>query len=243
MSRGDAAIAGSPCDGSRVGGNTKDQQRRGLGHKPRKRSASSRKSSGWEIHGLRNQRPKALESAIELFISDKRSAGRGDAVLDKYERELARFRVFAETGPNCFPLTFTANYSLSTAQPGRSCILVADSPTSPDRLRGFLSFCHAHSWLDLSPKLSSIEADEPPTLLIKSRVREAAESHPKNIHCRKGCSREGLSSAHRRHSGLAIRDAVTLRAERDRPGREEDADSDYDITTEDWNPCLRASSA
>src|ERR1700704_1298491 len=46
---------------------------------------------------------KTLERAIELFISDKRSAGRGDAVVDKYERELRRFREFAEHRSKLFP--------------------------------------------------------------------------------------------------------------------------------------------
>jgi integrase/recombinase XerD len=53
-----------------------------------KRKLEEQFKAGANPTALETSDRKTLERAIELFISDKRSAERGDAVIDKYEREL-----------------------------------------------------------------------------------------------------------------------------------------------------------
>jgi len=176
-----------------------------------KRKLEEQFKAGANPTALETSDRKTLERAIELFISDKVSSGRGGAVVDKYERELTRFREFAERRSKLFPsdidgemlieyrATWTALYpSSQTRQQVQT------------RLRGFMSFCHHHGWMERVPKLSKIDADEPPTLpLSKAEYEKLLKEIPKVFPAEKAARVRALVQL-MRHSGLAIRDAVTL---------------------------------
>jgi integrase/recombinase XerD len=176
-----------------------------------KRKLEEKFEAGAKPTALETSDRKTLERAIELFISDKRSAGRGDAVVDKYERELARFREFAENRSKLFPSDIDGELLIEYRATWTK--LYPSSQTRQQvqtRLRGFLSFCHAHSWLDRVPKLSTIKADEPPTLpLSKAEYEKLLVAIPKIFPTGKAARVRALVQL-MRHSGLAIRDAVTL---------------------------------
>lgn len=131
--------------------------------------------------------------------------------MDKYERELARFRIFAETRSKLFPSDIDGELLIEYRATWTK--LYPSSQTRQQvqtRLRGFLAFCHAHGWLDRIPKLSSIEADEPPTLpLSKAEYEKLLKAVPKVFSAEKAARVRALVQL-MRHSGLAIRDAVTL---------------------------------
>ena len=81
------------------------------------------------------------------------------------------------------------------------------------RLKNFLRFCYENKWLDRVPRLSSIKADEAPTLPLSAAeyaklLKTAAISFPDST---KAARVRGLVQL-MRWSGLAIRDTVTLRA-------------------------------
>jgi integrase/recombinase XerD len=176
-----------------------------------KRKLEEKFEAGAKPTALDTSDRKTLARAIELFISDKRSAGRGGAVVKKYERELARFREFAESRSKLFPSDIDGELLIEYRATWNK--LYPSSQTRQQvqtRLRGFLSFCHAHSWLDRVPKLSAITADEPPTLpLSKSEYEKLLKEIPKLFAAEKAARVRALVQL-MRHSGLAIRDAVTL---------------------------------
>lgn len=80
------------------------------------------------------------------------------------------------------------------------------------RLKNFLRFCYDNKWLDRVPRLSSIKVEEAPTLPLSSREYEKLlKTIPASFpDAHKAVRVRGLVQT-MRWSGLAIRDAVTLR--------------------------------
>ncbi len=154
---------------------------------------------------------KSLEQAIQLFVASKRNQGVEDAVAKKYERELARLLKFMTMRSRFFP----AEIQLHDLEEFRSTWteIYPSSATRQNvqaRLRGFLRYCFDARWIDRVPRLSSIQVDEPPTLPLTDKEYEkllqqiSTEFDPAKA--RKVRALVQLM----RHSGLAIRDAVTL---------------------------------
>ena len=90
------------------------------------------------------------------------------------------------------------------------------------RLRHFLRFCFDSRWLDRVPKTSRIKVDEPPTLPLTAKeyaklLKTVPVSFPDSA---KAAQVRGLVQV-MRWSGLAIRDAVTLRRDDIIRGKEE----------------------
>jgi site-specific recombinase XerD len=80
------------------------------------------------------------------------------------------------------------------------------------RLRTFLRFCFDSRWLDRVPRMSTIKADEAPTLpLTDKEYKKLLETVPVSFVESKKALRLRALIRLMRHSGLAIRDAVTLR--------------------------------
>ena len=154
---------------------------------------------------------KTIANAIELFLMERKTAGLNASVVKKYERELERFRQFFEARSKFFP----ADISLETLVQYRGTWddLYPSSLTRQQvqtRLRRFLRFCHNGGWLERVPILSAITADEPPTMpLSPAEYTKLLAEIPKKFEGDKAARVRALVQL-MRHSGLAIRDAVTL---------------------------------
>jgi len=156
---------------------------------------------------------RTLMDAIEVFKADKKNQGISADVLGKYARELDRLRVFAEAR-RAFTVSGLSREMLIEYQ-GEWESLYPSSNTRQmvqARLKNFLRFCYDSKWLDRVPRLSSIKGDEAPTLPLTAKeyeklLKTAAVSFPDGA---KASRVRGLVQL-MRWSGLAIRDAVTLR--------------------------------
>src|SRR5437773_3045838 len=157
------------------------------------------------------ERRKSLEQAIQLFVASKRNQGVNEAVVKKYERELARLLKFLTARSKFFP----AEIQLHDLEEFRSTWteIYPSSATRQNvqaRLRGFLRYCFDARWIDRVPRLSSIQVDEPPTLpLTYEEYENLLQQIPTEFDSAKARKVAALVQL-MRHSGLAIRDAVTL---------------------------------
>jgi integrase/recombinase XerD len=80
------------------------------------------------------------------------------------------------------------------------------------RLKNFLRFCYDNGWLDRVPRLSGIKADEAPTLpLTDEEYSGLLATIPISFPDSTKARRVRALIRMMRHSGLAIRDAATLR--------------------------------
>ena len=156
---------------------------------------------------------RTLSDAIDVFKADKQNQGISGDVIGKYSRELDRLRAFAE-GRNVFTVARLSRELLidyqaewETRYPSSNTRQMVQA-----RLKNFLRFCYDNKWLDRVPRLSSIKADEAPTLPLTDReyihlLKTIPASFPDGA---KATRVRGLVQL-MRWSGLAIRDAVTLR--------------------------------
>ena len=156
--------------------------------------------------------PQTIERAIELFLASKKAQGVDGQVVKKYGRELQRLNAFFSRKSKLF----VSEIALDGLTEYRATWddLYPSSATRQQvqtRLRGFLRYCYDARWLDRVPRLSAIQADEPPTLPFTTKeYQKLLDTVPKAF--------EGSTKAKKvraivqlmRHSGLAIRDAVTL---------------------------------
>jgi integrase/recombinase XerD len=154
---------------------------------------------------------KTIQQAIELFITNKRSQGVSQGVIGKYERELkdlesffarhSKFHVRDITLDDLilFRGTWNEKYPSSLTR-----------QKVQERLRSFLRYCYDSGSLQKLPKLSPIKVDEPPTLPLTDTEYTKLLSE-----CTTKFNPDKAKKVHAlvrvmRHSGLAIRDAVTL---------------------------------
>ena len=155
---------------------------------------------------------KTVEGAVELFLSSKLTDGLNPNGLDKLERELGRFKDFMANRSKLFP----AEIDLETLIEYRATweSLYPSSATRSQvqaRLRRFLRFCHEAGWLDRVPRLSPIAVDRPPTLPLSEKQYEALlAAIPKEFPDASKATKVRALVQLMRHSGLAIRDAVTI---------------------------------
>jgi site-specific recombinase XerD len=156
---------------------------------------------------------RLLADSIEVFKADKKNQGISADVLNKYARELDRFKTFAETR-NTFTVAAIAREMLIDYQAEWEALYPSSNTRQmvQARLKNFLRFCYDNKWLDRVPRLSSIKADEAPTLPLTAKeyeklLKTIPVSFPDGA---KAARVRGLVQL-MRWSGLAIRDAVTLR--------------------------------
>jgi integrase/recombinase XerD len=176
-----------------------------------RRKLEARFEEGETAPALTASDRKTLEQAIQVFIASKHNQGLSRSVLKKHERELARLLKFLTARSKIFP----SEIQLHDLEEFRS-LWQEWYPSSltrqkvQERLRAFLSYCLEAQWIDRVPKLSAINVDEPPTLpltdteytkLLEQCAKEFQPEKAKKVHAFIQCMR---------HSGLAIRDAVTL---------------------------------
>jgi hypothetical protein len=126
----------------------------------------------------RRSAPHTLAVAIEVFMKDKKTQGITEDVLGRYERELARLRDFAE-GEGAFTVAgitreLLIDYKADWDRLYRSGNTQASVQA---RLKNFLRFCLDSKWLDRVPRLSSIKADEVPTLPLNAEEYKTTAGH------------------------------------------------------------------
>jgi integrase/recombinase XerD len=154
---------------------------------------------------------KTIAKAIELFLMERKTAGLSASIVKKYDRELERFKQFFESHSKFFPSEI--NLETLVQYRGTWDEMYPSSLTRQQvqtRLRRFLRFCHNGGWLERVPTLSAIAADEPPTMpLSPAEYTKLLGQIPKEFESAKAARVRALVQL-MRHSGLAIRDAVTL---------------------------------
>jgi site-specific recombinase XerD len=160
------------------------------------------------------EKGQSITEAIDVFIQDKKNQGITDKVIGKYTRELARLREFCESrfvftvrGLNRellthYVATWPEHYPASLT---RSKVR--------ERLRSFLRYCYQSEWLTRIPQISKIEVNQAPTLPL------TAKEYEKLLDATYATFADDPDKAARLHaliqlmrwSGLAIRDALTIR--------------------------------
>jgi integrase/recombinase XerD len=155
---------------------------------------------------------RTVQDAVDIFLKDKKVQGVTASVTGKYTRELARLREYCEanrvftvqgitrelltgfcaTWPNLYPSTYT-----------RSKVR--------ERVRSFLRYCYESQWTPRIPLLPKIKVEEPPTLPLSDEEYTRLLATIKTA-----ITAERRSQVHAliqlmRWSGLAIRDALTLK--------------------------------
>jgi integrase/recombinase XerD len=158
---------------------------------------------------------KDIRLAVGVFLDDKKVQGITDDVVAKYERELGRLASFCE-GRGIFTVQGLTRELLT----GFATTWESSYPSSQTRsvvrtrCRGFLRYCYEAQWIPRIPILPKITVDEAPTMPLDaeeySRLLETADKFvgpPPPAHVR------ALVQL-MRWSGLAIRDSLTLPANR-----------------------------
>jgi integrase/recombinase XerD len=154
-----------------------------------------------------------IQSAIEVFIQDKKNEGVSKGVVGKYTRELARLRDyctrnkvytvqgitrelltgFCATWPEFYPSTYT-----------RSKVR--------ERVRSFLRYCYEAQWIPRIPVLAKIKIEEPETQpLTADEYMRLLDAIYGTIEGKDRQARVHALIQLMRWSGLAIRDALTLK--------------------------------
>lgn len=162
---------------------------------------------------IAEQEQQTIERAIELFLASKRAQGVNGQVVKKYERELQWLSAFYAGKAKLFVSEITLEGLTEYRSNWEE--LYPSSATRQQvqtRLRGFLRYAYDARWIDRIPRLSAIQADGPPTLPFGAKeYQKILDTVPKAFDdTTKGKKVRAIVQL-MRHSGLAIRDAVTLK--------------------------------
>lgn len=159
-----------------------------------------------------NQDAKAIDSAIESFISSKESNQLSVPLIKKYRRELGRLRQFlADRKKHSVSqinlddlIAYRANWHvIYKAATTRQMV--------QQRLAGFLRYCYDAGHIDRVPRLSPIKSKAAPTMpLTDTQYNALLAAIPKLSEDQERKTKLHALVRLMRHSGLAIRDAVTL---------------------------------
>jgi integrase/recombinase XerD len=159
------------------------------------------------------QNRRTLQASIDIFLQDKKNQGITDKVVGKYTRELERLREYCE-GERVFTVQGITR-ELLTGFCATWPELYPSTTTRAkvrERVRSFLRYCYEAQWIPRIPPLAKIKIEEPPTLPLTAaeytRLLDAVYgtvADPKQ--------REKVHALLQlmRWSGLAIRDALTLK--------------------------------
>jgi integrase/recombinase XerD len=157
---------------------------------------------------------KTIAQAIEVFTQDKKNQEVTAKVLAKYARELARLQSYCE-GRGVFMVTGLTKELLTGYAATWPDLYPASSTRSRvrDRLSTFLRYCYQAEWLPRIPKLSPVKVEQVPTMPL------TAEEYAKLLDTTYATFADEPTRGTRvraliqlmRYSGLAIRDALTLK--------------------------------
>ena len=158
---------------------------------------------------------RTLADALDVFNADKKNQGITEDGLSKYARELDRLKTYAE-GRGMFTVAGLSRELLIDYQAEWEAMYPSCNTRQmvQARLKNFLRFCYDSNWLARVPGLSSIKTDEAPTLpLTPKEYAKLLKTVPNSVPDSKKTARVRALIQLMRHSGLAIRDAVTLRGD------------------------------
>jgi integrase/recombinase XerD len=159
---------------------------------------------------------KTIAQAVEVFTQDKKNQDVTAKVLAKYKRELARLKSYCE-GCGIFVVSGLTKELLTGYASTWPELYPASSTRSRvrDRLSTFLRYCYQAEWLPRIPKLAPVKVEQTPTMPL------TAEEYAKLLDTSYATFADEPGRGPRvraliqlmRYSGLAIRDALTLKRE------------------------------
>lgn len=159
-----------------------------------------------------NESRVTVARAVDLYTTERETSRLSAGALGKLKRELGRLKAFLELRSIFFPADI--GIAVLIEYRGTWKALYPSSATQQQvqaRLRAFLRFCHDNGWMEKLPKLSPIAVDVPPTLpLSKKEYEKLLGKVPAVFADERKAQRVRALLQLMRHSGLAIRDAVTL---------------------------------
>jgi integrase/recombinase XerD len=152
-----------------------------------------------------------IRAAKDVFIQSREVQGISRGVIGKYRNELDRFITFAEKhGVFSFPITLPLliKYRATWAALYPSTFTQA---SVQKRLRAFLNFCKESEYQANVPKMEPVQITEPPTMpLTESEYKRLLAVIPGEFNGSGARVRAVIQLM--RWSGLAVRDAVTLKS-------------------------------
>ena len=175
---------------------------------------------------------KPISEAVAVFVRDKVTEGLSDATVNKYRRLLARLQAFCEK-KSIFTvrgLTVDLITEFCSEWPTQYPSTITRAKLR-EKLRAFLRYCYQCQWLDRVPEITKVRIDEPETQPLEpeeyTRLLSAVDAAVRNGDPRrqtaKNSGRRGFADEDdlcltvraflqtMRWTGLAIRDALTLR--------------------------------
>jgi integrase/recombinase XerD len=155
---------------------------------------------------------RTVQSAVEVFLQDKRVQGVTPSVIGKYTRELDRLRQYCER-QNAYTVQGITRELLTGFCATWETIYPSSLTRSKvrERVSGFLRYCFEAQWLPRVPALPKINVDEPPTLpLTADEYTRILDAVYVTVSTPEQQARVHALFQLMRHSGLAIRDALTL---------------------------------
>jgi integrase/recombinase XerD len=179
--------------------------------------------SGRTVDAPADARP--ISEAVALFIQDKTVQGVSKGVLSKYTLELKRLSDYCDRSG-----AFTVQAVTRDLLTGYCATWPTLYPSSctrskvRERVKSFLRYCYECKWIERIPALPKIKVDEVPTMpLVDDEYERLLDAlyivNPKRWDGKQSTRGLGDSMRQRIHaliqlmrwSGLAIRDAVSLR--------------------------------
>jgi integrase/recombinase XerD len=161
-------------------------------------------------------RGQTITQAVEVFLQDKKNQDVTAKVLAKYKRELSRLKSYCE-GRGVFVVSGLTKELLTGYASTWPEVYPASSTRSRvrDRLSTFLRYCFEAEWLPRIPRLSPVKVEQAPTLPLSAaeytRLLDTTYATFADEPGRGARVRALIQLM--RFSGLAIRDALTLKRE------------------------------
>jgi integrase/recombinase XerD len=161
----------------------------------------------WEETG------RDIQGAIDIFTQDKKNQGVTEKVVGKYTRELARLRDYCERKD-----IFTVQGITRELLTGFCATWPALYPSTytrakvRERVRSFLRYCYEAQWIPRIPPLPKIKIEEQPTMpLTTDEYTRLLDAIYGTIEGKERQAQVHALIQLMRWSGLAIRDALTLK--------------------------------
>lgn len=175
---------------------------------------------------------KPLDEAVKLFLKEKVTEGLSDDVVKKYTRLLSRLQTFCETKSVFTVQGITRDLiTLFCAEWPQQYPSSITRTKLRERLRSFLRYCFEAQWLDRVPAVTKFQIDEPETqpltpeeyTQLLASINTAMRNGDPRRKTERNCGRRSLAEEDNvcltvraflqtmRWTGLAIRDALTLK--------------------------------
>lgn len=162
---------------------------------------------------VKSEARRGVQDAIEVFLQDKQNQGVTEKVVGKYKRELARLQDYCE------------RHNVFTVQGITRELLTGFCATWPElypstytrakvreRVRSFLRYCYEAQWIPRIPPLPKIKIEELPTMpLTANEYTRLLDAIYGTIEGKERQAQVRAFIQLMRWSGLAIRDALTLK--------------------------------